>query len=124
MYLLGRGLIGKQAGEMAGPSPKSQPSRCTCQHWEIEKPPGRTAQRARGILRHRGVKVHWKQHLQRASAVGLYPKSANSKVSCKKWGKLANINGMGMRDLREPGLQKSGSLAARLSSEETRKVFY
>lgn len=39
----------------------------------------------------------------------------------KNWGKLANINDMGMRNVPELGMQQVG---ATLSSEETRKAFY
>lgn len=55
---------------------------------------------------------------------GCHPISANpTGITQKKWGKLANANGMGMRGLPGLVLQKSGSLAERLSSEETGKGF-
>lgn len=115
MYLLGRGLIGKRAGGTAGPSPKSQPSRCTRQHREIEKPAGRPAQQAQGGLCHRGVKVHRKRHQQRTSMMGLSLQLCQHYRYLTKTGETGKHQWPRHKGCTRTGCAKSGSLAARRS---------
>lgn len=116
--LLGRGLIGKQAGEMVGPVPKLQPSCCTCQprEWKsLLASPVLVGFCSTWVSRptrscHRKGSQGWDFHFI----------SSNS-ASSKKWGKLANISVVGMRSIPELGVQLVG---AALSSGESRKAFF
>lgn len=118
MCLPSRGLIGKEAGEMDGPSPKFQPSRCTCQHWEWKSLLASPV--LVGFCSTRVSRSTRSCSRKGSQGWGFHFNSSNP-ASCKKWGKLANIIVMGMRNVPELREQQVG---AALSSKETRKAFY
>lgn len=103
---------------MDGPSPKFQPSRCTCQHWEWKSLLASPV--LVGFCSTR-VSRSTRSCSRKGSRGGAFTSTLPTLHRAKKWGKLANIIVVGMRNVPELHQQQVG---AALSSKETRKAFY